>query len=145
MSLRVNGRAYVWADVDIKIPGLTIQVQEISYDDEFEVEEVYGKGNRPRGYGTGNYKASGKLTLLKDDYDSILEYCKSKKQPFFGMVIPSIVVSYASAGERTRIDELKKVIFTKRSNKAAQGDKNMKIDIDLIIVGGIVQDGVEPV
>ena len=38
--LKVNGKAYDWGDVDLKIPGLNIQVQEISYDDELEIEEV---------------------------------------------------------------------------------------------------------
>lgn len=51
---------------------------------------------------------------------------------------------YANEGERTRIDELKKVVPIKRSHKAAQGDKSLTVDIDLMIVGGIVEDGVEP-
>ena len=44
--LKVNGKAYDWGDVDLKIPGLNIQVQEISYDDELEIEEVYGSGSK---------------------------------------------------------------------------------------------------
>ena len=32
--LRVNGRAYDWGDVDFQMPGLNIEVQEISYNDE---------------------------------------------------------------------------------------------------------------
>ena len=72
--LKVNGKAYDWGDVDLKIPGLNIQVQEISYDDELEMEEVYGSGSKPRGYGTGNYKASGKLSMLRDDYDDLLAH-----------------------------------------------------------------------
>ena len=143
--LKVNGRAYGWGDVDVKIPGLVITVQEISYDDEQEMEEVYGKGYKPRGYGTGNYKASGKISMLRDDYDDFLAWCKAKGVPFFKLDIPSIVVSYANEGERTRIDELKKVKITKRSNKASQGDKSLTVDLDLMIVGGIVQDGVEPI
>jgi len=141
----VNGKNYDWADVDIKFPGLVLVLQEISYDDEQEMEESYGKGNRPRGYGTGNYKASGKMSMLRDDYDDLLAWCKSKGVPFYGVEIPSIVVSYANGGQRTRIDELKKVKFTKRSNKAAQGDKSLTVDIDLMIIGGVVADGVEPV
>jgi hypothetical protein len=143
--LKVNGKAYDWGDVDIKIPGLVVVVKEISYDDEQDMEEVYGKGNKPRGYGTGNYKASGKLTMLRDDYNDFLAWCKSKGVPFYKLDIPSIVVSYASEGDRTRIDELRKVKITKRSNKASQGDKSLTIDLDLMIVGGIVQDGVEPI
>ena len=56
-----------------------------------------------------------------------------------------MVVSYGNPGGRTRIDELKRVVFVKRSHKAAQGDKTLSVDIDLMIVGGIVEDGVEPV
>ena len=122
MSLKVNGQTYGWGDVDVKIPGLVLVVQEISYDDEQEMEESYGKGYRPRGYGKGNYKASGKMSMLRDDYDDVLAYCKAKGIPFYGIEWPSVVVSYANEGERTRIDELKKVIPTKRSHKAAQGD-----------------------
>lgn len=144
MSLKVNGQTYGWGDVDVKIPGLVLVVQEISYDDEQEMEESYGKGYRPRGYGKGNYKASGKMSMLRDDYDDVLAYCMAKGIPFYGIEWPSVVVSYANEGERTRIDELKKVIPTKRSHKAAQGDKSLTVDIDLMIVGGIVEDGVEP-
>lgn len=144
-ELKVNGKAYDWGDVDVKLPGLVMQVQEISYDDELDMEEVYGKGGKPRGYGTGNYKASGKISMLRDDYEEFLVWCKSKRTPLFKLDIPSIVVSYANTGDRTRIDELKQVKITKRSNKAAQGDKKLTIDFDLMIVGGVVQDGVEPI
>lgn len=145
MSLMVNGKAYDWGDVSTKIPGLNLNVQEISYDDELEMEEVYGKGAMPRGFGTGNYKSSGKVSMLRDDYDNVLDYCKAKGISFFGLLIPSLVVAYANEGARTRIDELKSVKFTKRSNKAAQGDKSLKVDLDMMIVGGIIQDGVSPV
>lgn len=143
--IKVNGISYGWGDVDVKIPGLDLVVQEISYDDEQEMEESYGKGNKPRGYGKGNYKASGKLSMHRDDYDDVLDYCKAKGIPFYGIEFPSVVVSYGNTGGRTRIDELKRVVFVKRSHKAAQGDKTLSVDIDFMIVGGIVEDGVEPV
>lgn len=141
MSLKVNGKAYDWGDVNLQLPGVTIEVQEISYDDELEKEPVYGKGSKPRGYGRGNYKASGKLTLLRDDYDTLIDYCKQQGKAFFALEVPKIIVSYANEGERTRQDILNKVSFSKRSNKAAQGDKNLKVDIDLMIAGVIEHDG----
>lgn len=143
MSLRVNGKAYDWSDVDIKLPGLSLELQEISYDDELEKELAYGKGQKPRGYGEGNYKAEGKVSLLRDDYDALLDYCRSKGIPLFKLVIPKIVVSYANQGDRTRSDVLNNVTFSKRSNKAAQGDKSIKVDLDMLIVGGIESDGVK--
>ena len=145
MSIKVNGINYGWGDVDVKIPGLNLVVQEISYDDEQEMEESYGRGNRPRGYGKGNYKASGKMSMLRDDFDDVLDYCKATGKSFYNVELPSVVVSYGNPGGRTRIDELKRVVFVKRSHKAAQGDKTLSVDIDFMIVGGIVEDGVEPV
>lgn len=142
MSLKVNGKAYDWADVNLFLPGLAAEFQEISYDDELEKELAYGTGSRPRGYGRGNYKASGKVSLLRDDYDDLLDYCKQRDIPFFELEFPKIVVSYANGGEAIRQDVLNRVSFTKRSNKAAQGDKNLKVDLDLMIAGMIEHDGV---
>lgn len=142
--LTVNGKTYDWGDVDVKIPGLVFEVQEISYDDELEKEVVYGKGQAPRGYGEGNYKSSGKMSILRDDYDALLDYCRNSGVGLYKLVFPKIVVSYANDGGRTRSDVLNTVTITKRSNKAAQGDKNLKIDLDLLIVNGIVSDGVSP-
>lgn len=109
MSLKVNGKNYDWGDVDVKLPGLDLVAQEVSYDDEQDMEESYGYGHRPRGYGTGNYKASGKLSLLRDDYEEFLDWCRSQGTPFYELTIPSIVVSYANEGEKTHMDELKTV------------------------------------
>lgn len=142
MSLKVNGKAYDWADVNLFLPGLIIEPQEISYEDELEKELVYGLGSRPRGYGRGNYKASGKLSFLRDDYDDLLDYCKQQGISFFALEFSKVVVSYANAGDAMRQDVLNRVSFTKRSNKVAQGDKSLKIDLDLMIAGVIEQDGV---
>ena len=40
-------------------------------------------------------------------------------------------------------DTLTNVIFSKRSLKAAQGDKSMKVDLDGIAVGGIKINGMK--
>lgn len=140
--LKVNGRAYDWGDVDLKIPGLNLEIQEISYDDELEKEVAYGMGQKPRGYGEGNYKASGKLSLLRDDFDELLDYCKRTDTALYRLIFDKIAVSYANDGGRTRTDILNKVTITKASHKAGQGDKNLKIDLDLLIVGEIKRDGV---
>ena len=55
------------------------------------------------------------------------------------------MVSYANDGDRIRQDVLNRVSFTKRSNKVAQGDKKLKVDLDLTIAGVIEQDGVPSV
>lgn len=142
--LRINGKTYSWADVDIKLPGLNIEVQEIDYSDELEKELAYGKGQRPRGFSEGNYKSEGKMVLLRDDYDALIDYCRSQGVGLYKLAIPKIIVSYANEGDRTRTDVLNMVTFTKRGHKGAQGDKSLKIDLDFLIVHGIDGDGVKP-
>ena len=143
--LKVNGKNYDWGDVDVKFPGLVLVVQEISYDDEQDMEESYGRGYKPRGFGKGNYKASGKLSMLRDDYEDLLAFCKARGVSFYDLELPSIVVSYADNGKAISTDELKKVRPIKRTHKAAQGDKSLSVDADLMIVGGIITNGVQAV
>ena len=143
--LKVNGKNYDWGDVDVKFPGLVLVVQEISYDDEQDMEESYGRGYKPRGFGKGNYKASGKLSMLRDDYEDLLAFCKARGVSFYDLELPSIVVSYADNGKAISTDELKKVRPIKRTHKAAQGDKSLSVDVDLMIVGGIITNGVQAV
>lgn len=143
--LKVNGKTYDWGDVNLSLPGVTTEVEEISYEDELEKELVYGHGKLPRGYGTGNYKPSGKITMLRDDYQAILEHCNNNSIKFYDLTFPKIVVSYANGDETTVTDVINNVTFSKRSMKAANGDKTFKVDLELIIAGKIVWDGNDPV
>lgn len=141
----INGRGYSWESVTVSLPGLELQVQSIDYDDELEKELKYGTGNTPRGYGTGNYKANAKITLLREDFDDLLDYCKSKGIPLLRLEIQKIIVSYANDDDVTRTDVINKVSIAKIADKPKQGDKSMTVDLDLLVAGLIVRDGVQPV
>lgn len=144
--MKVNGKRYDWADVDIKLPGLgDIEVLEISYDDELEKELQYGKGSKPKGYGTGNYKPNAKLSLSREEFNKILEYCKKQKMALYEVEIPKIIVSYANDNYPIVTDVLPNVSFSKNSAKAAQGDKSIKVDLDLLVSGVIVWNGVKAI
>ena len=46
----INGKCYDWSSVTINVSGMdSIELQEISYDDEQELEAIYGKGGKNRG------------------------------------------------------------------------------------------------
>lgn len=139
----INGKCYDWSSVTIDISGMdSIELQEISYDDEQEVEVVYGKGGKIRGYGTGNQKNSVKLSMAREDFNEMIRVIMSKGyRSFYKYIIPKIVVSYADEGTQTTTDVLTKVKLSKRSLKAAQGDKTMKVDLDGVAIGGIKMNG----
>lgn len=143
--MRINGKKYDWSDVDIHLPGLNIEITEISYDDELEKELQYGKGSKPNGYGTGNYKPNAKMSLAREEFDELLKYCKKNNVSLYKLEIPKIVVSYANDNYPTQTDVLPKVSFTKTSAKAAQGDKSLKVDLDLLVAGVIDWNGVKAI
>ena len=139
----INGKCYDWSSVTINVSGMdSIELQEISYDDEQELEAIYGKGGKIRGYGTGNQKNSVKLSMTREDFNEMIRVIKSKGyKSFYKYMIPKITVSYADEGVATTTDVLTNVKFSKRSLKAAQGDKSMKVDLDGMAMGGIKLNG----
>lgn len=139
----INGKCYDWSSVTINVSGMdSIELQEISYDDEQELEAIYGKGGKIRGYGTGNQKNSVKLSMTREDFNEMIRVIKSKGyKSFYKYIIPKITVSYADDGVETTTDVLTNVKFSKRSLKAAQGDKSMKVDLDGMAMGGIKMNG----
>ncbi len=139
----INGKCYDWSSVTINVSGMdSIELQEISYDDEQEMEAIYGKGGKIRGYGTGNQKNSVKLSMTREDFNEMILVIKSKGyKSFYKYTIPKITVSYADDGVATTTDVLTNVKFSKRSLKAAQGDKSMKVDLDGMAMGGIKMNG----
>ena len=139
----INGKCYDWTSITIHVSGMdSIEIQEISYDDEQEMEIIYGKGGKIRGQGYGNKKNSVKISLLREDFNEMVRVSKKKGyKSFYAYTIPKITVSFADDGAQTSTDVLTDVKFSKRSMKAAQGDKSMKVDLDGTAIGGIKMNG----
>lgn len=142
----VNGKVYSWGNVDFKLPGFEdLQIQSIDYDDEMERELAYGSGHMPAGYGEGNYKPSAKMSLLRDDYNDLLDMCKRCNVALYKLKFPKVIVSYANDGEPAVTDVISNVMLQKSSHSNSQGDKSLKVDVDLFVYGKIVRNGVEPI
>lgn len=70
--MAVNGNLYDWESIEVQLPsGICIGITNIDYDDERPIEERYGKGNVPRGFGRKNYKASAKMELDLDEAERL--------------------------------------------------------------------------
>lgn len=136
----INGNYYDWESIEITLPGGTlIDVNEISYQDEKEITEVYGKGGMPRGYGRGNYKAEGKLTLKREEFNRMAALVGT----FETAPLP-IVCRYANDDQDEAIDVLKDCKFNTREFKAAQGDTSFNVTLGFRILGGVFAGGLPP-
>ncbi len=144
--MAVNGKVYDWESITIALPyGVVIGVESIDYDDSKEAELVYGKGGKAVGYGNGNYEANAKITLLRDEYDRLLEYARENGKALYKLPPFPITVSYANDGERPKTDVIKGAKLTKNAHKAAQGDKKLSVDLELLVTDEIIRDGVRAV
>lgn len=135
----INGRNYDWESTTINLPhGTLVAVSKIEYSDEKEFKPVYGKGSKPRSFGSGNYKAEGKLTLQREEFEALLLYCRSQGiREFYGLAPFPITVSYANEDRPLVTDVLKQCKFTKTGSGSEQGKEQIEVELDFVILGGI--------
>ena len=141
--MAINGNLYDWESIEIVLPsGIAVGVTEIEYSDEKGVEARYGKGSVPRGYGRKNYKASGSMTLDKDEFAKLQVAVGGslyKADPF------AIVVGYSTDDTIPTVDMLQDVKVTKQDTSAKQDDDNAgAVKLDFEILSPIVWGGLPP-
>jgi hypothetical protein len=144
----VNGKRYDWESITITAPsGVMVDIQSIEYSDKREVTPVHGKGSKPRGYGEGNYEAEGKMTVLKEEFGTLLLVLAAlgggklyAHKPF------PIAVTYNNADQPVpQADVLRGVKLTDLGDARKQADTKSEVEIGFKITGGILRNGVEPV
>ncbi|XPV77688.1 MAG: hypothetical protein ACNI27_07155 [Desulfovibrio sp.] len=140
----VNGNQFDWESVEVQLPsGVAVGITDIAYNDERGIEARYGKGSRPRGFGRKNYKASGSITLDRDEAERLrtaLGGSFYKGAPF------TIVASYANDDQETITDTLPAVKITKTDTSSAQGNENAGVmKFDLMILKPIKWNGDEAI
>jgi hypothetical protein len=122
--MAINGKYYDWEDISVILPqGTAAGITEIKYSDEQPVTAHYGKGAIPRGYGRGNYAASGSMVLDRDEWEKLKEEMLASGGGIYDHAPFTIVVQYANADMGETVDTLKSCKISKfDGGGAAQGD-----------------------
>lgn len=136
----VNGQSYDWESIEVNLPyGPIIQIESIEYGDKQEAEANYGRGDKPTGFGQGNYSAEGKLTIKREELIKLEAYrVAQKKASIYKLPLFPIVVSYANDDQLTIVDVLPQCKFTERQTSPKQGDKSVNVDLSFIVLAPIV-------
>lgn len=146
MSVMINGKQFDWGDITISLLPLTpiiFTAKMISWEEEYEATPVYGKGRVPVGYGKGNWKASGKIEMLKSEFEA-LNIISPKGVLGLDPRITTINIIYDNLSEGLSplsVNTLTNVRFTKIADTATQGDKELKVTLDFLILGAIKRNG----
>jgi len=147
----INGEFYTFARAGFSFAGNKLfAFDSVEYDDGIELEEVYGANMAPLGFGEGSYSANFKLTVTKEDFDTVILPKLTSTESggegsIYGHAPFDFAVSYGKRGTGTVTDDIKGVRIMKISNKSAQGDKKTMIDIEGKALGGIWRSGTKPV
>lgn len=145
--MAINGKNYDWEDIHvITLTGEQIGITEIKYSDEQSVTARYGRGAVPRGYGRGNYEASGSMVLDRDEWEKLklaLVGISGTGGIYDHAPFP-IVVSYANDDMGTVIDTLRDCKISKfDGGGGSQGDDNVSpITCEFTILSPILWNGV---
>lgn len=126
----VNGIAYSYVDVKVKLAGVVIpSVSKINYTEEQEKENNYGTGERPVSRGRGKIEPKASFEISMNDIEALRDVAPNgsllKLQPF------DIEVSFLNA-QRVITHTIKNCEFTSDGVEAGTDDKDIKRTFDLI-------------
>lgn len=143
--MAANGNKYDWESITVTLPnGEVVGITEIKYEDGQEITAHYGKGSLPRGYGRGNYEASGSMVLYREEWEKLKNELTSTGGGIYDHTPFTIVVSYANDDMPTVTDTLKDCRITQFSGGGgSQGDDSVSpMTCEFTILKPILWNGV---
>jgi hypothetical protein len=128
----INGKAHEWADIRVGLFGRIVAgITSIKYDDNQQMENNYGAGNKPVSRGYGNIEFSGSITMLAEEVAAIESQAPNGRLQEIEEF--PITVSYLPIGGQVTTHKLLFCKFMKNGRDANQGDKKIEVEIPLLI------------
>jgi hypothetical protein len=128
----VNGTAYSWSQITLNILGVPVAgVSAISYNEEQEMTDNYGAGNRPVSRGYGRITTEGSVTLHMEEVEAIQAAVSTGRL----QDIPEfdVVVAYLPEGGNIVTHTLKNCRFKNNGREVSEGDMAINVEIPLQI------------
>jgi hypothetical protein len=122
-----------WSSLTVVVAGRTLTgIRGISYKKAKEKELLHAAGSKPIGIQHGNITFEGTMTLLKTEFDALLDEARRQNIDLLDLT-GDIVVNY-KAGSRNRTDRIKNFEFTEYEKGLEQNDKFMSIEMPIIFL-----------
>ena len=116
------GKMAGWNSVTYNVFGTDVEAMiDFTYNDNVEIETIYGHGNMPIGYGEGNYSAECGLTLHAEAVASILAAIPQGKR-ISDAAASDVVIQYEYQ-DRVVTDIIRNFKITGLGKEVKQGDK----------------------
>lgn len=132
MQPLINGESYSWSQIQLRLFGTVVAgITEIEYEDDQEMQDNFGAGNRPVSRGYGAITCSGAVTLEMNEIEALQEASPTGRLqdiPEF-----SIIVSYLPQNGNIKNHTLNNCRFKKNMRAIKQGDMTIAAKLDLLI------------
>lgn len=128
----VNGTAHSWADIVVSIAKVeVVGIKSIKYQDEQEIEAIYGLGSYPIARGYGNIKATASIVLLRGTVEALrLASPTGRLQDFAPF---DIIVNYIPIkGNDMFVHTIKNCVIVNDSADFNQGDVSNEVELTLL-------------
>lgn len=127
----VNGTEYSWSQITLNIWGVPVAgVTNVKYNENQDIQDNFGAGNRPVSRGYGNIMAEDcSVTLLMTEVEALQASVASGRIgdiPEF-----DIVVAYLPEGGVITTHTLKNCRFKGNSRDVSQNDMSIEVELAL--------------
>lgn len=133
MEPLINGRAYDWAQVVVRMSNGTQPfwaISSISYSDAQEIEKNYGAGAFPVSRGFGNYTTEVSVTLHMEEVERIQASVPSGRLQDVSDF--DIVVSFLHPDtEKIVTHKIKNCRFMNNQRELNQNDKAFEVELNI--------------
>jgi hypothetical protein len=124
----INTRNYSWSESEIQVAGvMQTEVVAVEWNEEQEMEFIYGKGNDPLDIKEGNINRTGTLTLLQGGMENLCDISPNGK--LIRLKNIDIQVAFSGDGLEVTRYSLTGVRFTSQPMALRQNDKKMEVAI----------------
>ncbi len=126
---------YSWKHLSVIIDGRPmLELTDIEYKPNKQLEEIHGAGDNPQFIGEGNKTYSGSLEMLQSGYEALVEEAKNRGGDDVTDLEVDIIVSYVPIGAgaatiamKTVVDRVVGVKFESGGKKFSQGNTHIKV------------------
>lgn len=131
----MSAEEYSWRNTEVWIAGrLMVNVEEVSYKRTSENEVFYGNDGEPTGWGRGELKGDGSLTVSGQEYAQIIDFAVAYGYDILKMPPLPILIIEKSSDLPTVKHVLTQVIFKESGFEGKNKDKRFthKLPFDLV-------------